>query len=81
MRALAELDMAAAATEEDSVLNLGALQLLSPVRLRNTIRYWLLGLGLDDIGWGKLNAVVDAFASAQKNTKTQNTLSSGWPSS
>ncbi|MFT4888759.1 MAG: tRNA(Ile)-lysidine synthase [Pseudohongiellaceae bacterium] len=70
MRALAELDMAAAATEEGSVLNLGALQLLAPVRLRNTIRYWLLGLGLDDIGWGKLNAVVDAFASTQKNTKT-----------
>jgi tRNA(Ile)-lysidine synthase len=70
MRVLAELDMAAAATEEDSMLNLGALQLLSPVRLKNTIRYWLLRLGLDDIGWGKLNAVVDAFASTQKNTRT-----------
>lgn len=69
MQALAEIDIAAAATEEVAVLNLGTLHLLSPARLRNTIRYWLLGLGQGDIGWRKLNAIVDAFAATQKNTR------------
>lgn len=70
MQALAEVDLAAAETNDDSVLNVEALQLLTPARLRNTIRYWLLGLNIDDIGWRKLNAVVDAFATTQKNTRT-----------
>jgi tRNA(Ile)-lysidine synthase len=70
MQALAELDIADAATKNSLVLNLDALQLLSQSRLRNAIRYWLLSLGLDDLGWGKLNAIVVAFDSAEHKTRT-----------
>lgn len=70
MQALAEFDIADAATEDSSVLNLGTLQLLSQSRLRNAIRYWLHSLGLDDVGWSKLNAIVVAFDSIKQKTRT-----------
>lgn len=70
MQALAELDIADAATKESSILNLGALQLLSRSRLRNAIRHWLLSLGLDDVGWRKLNAIVVAFDATEQKTRT-----------
>lgn len=70
IRALAEIDISAAQTKEESVLKAGSLQVLSPARLRNAIRYWLLRLGLGDIGWHKLNAAIEAFAGTQRTTKT-----------
>lgn len=70
VRALAEIDLADVATSHDSILNLAALQLLPQVRVRNTIRYWLLSLGLGDVGWSKLNTVVDTLDRSRQNTRT-----------
>lgn len=51
---LAAIDLAEIIAESDSVLNKRKLLAFSEPRRRNVLRYWLAGLGANDLGWNQL---------------------------
>lgn len=68
-QALAKIDIDHATTDKVGVLKLAALQKLTEARLRNVLRYWLLGLGFRDAGWKSLNTIAGGLNDARGDHK------------
>ncbi len=53
MQELAALDLSTATVDSMSILEIDQLMALSEPRRRNLLRYWLMSLGLPELGWNQ----------------------------
>ena len=59
LQELAAMDLVAIATESRSVVSRDKLLALSATRRRNVLRFWLEGLGVEELGWHQLHQLSD----------------------
>lgn len=59
LQELAAMDLVAIATESRSVVSRDKLLALSATRRRNVLRFWLEGLGVEELGWHQLHQLND----------------------
>jgi len=59
LQELAAIDLADIATESRSVVSRDKLLALSATRRRNVLRFWLEGLGVEELGWHQLHQLSD----------------------
>ncbi|HAS49339.1 MAG TPA: tRNA lysidine(34) synthetase TilS [Gammaproteobacteria bacterium] len=59
LQELAAMDLVAIATESRSVVSRVKLLALSATRRRNVLRFWLEGLGVEELGWHQLHQLSD----------------------